>query len=140
MRLRSIDLNLLVIFDALMAEKSLSEAARKVGMTPSAASHALQRLRTTFNDPLIERTARGMVPTRRAQDLIKSVREGLQQLKHGIDNQLDFEPATAARAFNIRLSDFMMDCLLPRLCARVRAGRTWSDARRRSPAEARLGL
>jgi DNA-binding transcriptional LysR family regulator len=119
--LRSIDLNLLVIFDALMAEKSLSAAARKVGMTPSAASHALQRLRTTFNDPLIERTARGMVPTRRALDLITAVRDGLQQLKYGIGNQLDFDPATAERTFNVRLSDFMMDCLLPRLCARLRA-------------------
>jgi DNA-binding transcriptional LysR family regulator len=119
--LRSIDLNLLVIFDALMTEKSLSAAARKVGMTPSAASHALQRLRDTFNDPLIERTPHGMVPTRRAKDLINPVREGLQQLKHGIGNQLNFDAATADRTFNIRISDFMMDCLLPRLCARVRA-------------------
>lgn len=121
MNLRSIDLNLLVIFDALMAEKSLSTAARKVGMTPSAASHALQRLRMTFKDPLIKRTAHGMVPTRRAMDLIKSVRDGLQQLEHGIDRQLNFDPATAERTFNIRISDFMIDCLLPRLCARVRA-------------------
>jgi DNA-binding transcriptional LysR family regulator len=104
-----------------MAEKSLSAAARKVGMTPSAASHALQRLRTTFNDPLLERTSLGMMPTRRAKDMIKSVRDGLQQLKHGIGNRLDFDPATAERTFNIRISDFMIDCLLPRLCARVRA-------------------
>lgn len=121
MNLRSIDLNLLVIFDALMAEKSLSAAARKMGMTTSAASHALQRLRATFNDPVIERTGHGMMPTRRAKDLIKSVRDGLQQLKHGIDNQLDFDPARAERTFNIRISDFMIDCLLPRLCARIRA-------------------
>jgi DNA-binding transcriptional LysR family regulator len=56
MNLRTIDLNLLVIFDALMTEESMSAAARKVGITSSAASHALKRLRTTFNDPLLERT------------------------------------------------------------------------------------
>jgi DNA-binding transcriptional LysR family regulator len=121
MNLRCIDLNLLVIFDAVMSEKSLAGAARKVGLTPSAASHALNRLRRTFNDPLIERKPQGMVPTRRAKDLIRPVREALQQLKQGIANQLDFQPATAERTFNIRISDFMIDCLLPRVCARVRA-------------------
>jgi DNA-binding transcriptional LysR family regulator len=121
MNLRCIDLNLLVIFDALMAEKSVSAAARKVGMTPSAASHALQRLRTTFNDPLIERTPHGMQPTRRAKDLVMPVRDALQRLQHSIANHLEFEPGTAERTFNIRISDFMMGCLLPRLCARVRA-------------------
>jgi DNA-binding transcriptional LysR family regulator len=121
MNLRNIDLNLLVIFEALMTEKSISAAAHKVGMTPSAASHALQRLRKTFNDPLIERTSRGMEPTRRAKDLIKFVRDALHQLQSGIRNQLDFDPATAERTYNIRISDFMINCLLPRLCARVRA-------------------
>jgi DNA-binding transcriptional LysR family regulator len=120
MNLRSIDLNLLVIFDALMAEKSLSAAARKVGMTPSAASHALNRLRRTFNDPLIERTPHGMQPTRRARDLIEPIHAALAQLERSVSNQLDFDPATAERTFNIRISDFMVACLLPRLCARVR--------------------
>jgi DNA-binding transcriptional LysR family regulator len=119
--LRNIDLNLLVLFDALMAERSISAGARRVGMTPSAASHALQRLRTTFHDPLITRTSQGMEPTRRAKDLAKYVREAMHQLRQGIRNQLDFDPATAERTFNIRISDFMINCLLPRLCARVRA-------------------
>ena len=69
MNLRSIDLNLLVIFDALMAEQSIAGAGRKVGLTPSAMSHALRRLRQTFNDELLERTGRGMVPTKRALEL-----------------------------------------------------------------------
>jgi molybdate transport repressor ModE-like protein len=88
MNLRSIDLNLLVIFDAVMTEKSISAAARKVGMSPSAASHALQRLRATFNDRLVERTPHGMQPTRRAMDLIKPVREALRQLQRGIGHKL----------------------------------------------------
>lgn len=57
MNLRSIDLNLLVIFDALMAEKSITRAARKIGITLSAMGHALNRLRHTFDDELIERPA-----------------------------------------------------------------------------------
>ena len=122
MNLRTIDLNLLVIFDAVMSEKSISAAARKVGMSPSAANHALQRLRVTFHDPIVERTPRGMQPTRRAKDLIGPVREALRQLQRGIAHQLAFDPATAERTFSIRISDFMIDCLLPRLCARVRAG------------------
>lgn len=70
MNLRSIDLNLLVIFDALMAEKGISRAAKAIGMTPSAVSHALSRLRQTFGDPLFDRTPTGMAPTRRARELI----------------------------------------------------------------------
>ena len=119
MNLRSIDLNLLVIFDAVMAEQSISGAARSVGMTPSAVSHALSRLRQTFNDPLIERQPRGMVPTRRALDLIEPVRTALHQLRRRIADQLAFEPATSERIFNIRISDFLSGCLLPRVCARI---------------------
>ncbi len=63
MNLRSIDLNLLVIFDALMAEGSITGAARKVGITPSAMSHALHRLRDTFRDELLDR-ARSREPRR----------------------------------------------------------------------------
>jgi DNA-binding transcriptional LysR family regulator len=119
--LRSIDLNLLVIFDALMTENSITRAARTIGMTPSAVSHALQRLRQTFGDPLFERTQTGMRPTRRARELVGFVRAALHNLQHGISQQLEFDPATSSRSFSIRQSPFMSDCLMPRLCARVRA-------------------
>lgn len=121
MNLRGIDLNLLVIFEAVMAEKSIAGAARSVGMSPSALSHALSRLRQTFNDPLIERKPRGMVPTQRALDLIEPVRAALQQLRRGIVDQLAFEPATSQRTFRLCISDFLSGCLLPRLCARIQA-------------------
>lgn len=121
MNLRSIDLNLLVIFDALMAEKSITRAAKTIGMTPSAVSHALQRLRQTFSDPLFERSQTGMRPTRRARELVGFVRAALHSLQHGISQQLEFDPATSSRSFSIRQSAFMSDCLMPRLCARVRA-------------------
>jgi DNA-binding transcriptional LysR family regulator len=121
MNLRRIDLNLLLIFDILMAERSITRAAKEIGMTPSAVSHALRRLRGTFNDPLIERTPGGMVPTQRAQDLSRYVRAALQHLQCGIAQQLNFDLTTSERRFNIRISDFMIGCFLPRLCARVRA-------------------
>jgi DNA-binding transcriptional LysR family regulator len=121
MNLRAIDLNLLVIFDALMAERSITAAAKRVGMSTSAMSHALRRLRDTFNDPLFERTLEGLRPTQRALDLDRPVRTALLELQHGLSQQLDFDPATSGRTFNIRISDFLVGCLLPRLCARVRA-------------------
>lgn len=118
--LRRINLNLLVVFDALMTERSVADAAQKVGLTPSAVSHALQRLREAFNDPLLERTTDGMKPTQRAEDLIKPVGEALRLLQQGLADQLDFEAVTAQRTFTVRISDFMTQCLVPRLCARVR--------------------
>jgi DNA-binding transcriptional LysR family regulator len=62
-----------------------------------------------------------MEPTRRAKDLNKFIRDGLHQTRQGIRNQFEFDPATAERTFKVRISDFMISCLLPRLCARVRA-------------------
>jgi DNA-binding transcriptional LysR family regulator len=121
MNLRGFDLNLLVIFDTLVAERNITRAAKAIGMTPSAVSHALQRLRQTFNDPLFERSPMGMVPTRRAQELTPFVRTALHSIRHGIALHRDFDAATSQRTFSIRLSHFMSECLLPRLCARVRA-------------------
>jgi DNA-binding transcriptional LysR family regulator len=121
LNLRNIDLNLLVIFDALMAEKNITRAARVMGVTPSAISHALQRLRQTFDDPLFERQPGAMAPTRRAQELQPFVRSALQSLHQGLALYREFVPATSQRSFRILQSDFLSACLLPRLCARVRA-------------------
>jgi DNA-binding transcriptional LysR family regulator len=121
MNLRSIDLNLLVIFDALMAEKSVKRTAEKVGVTPSAISHALGRVRRTFNDELLVRTPRGLEPTHRGRELANSVREALQQLHRAVDQQLNFDCATSERTFKIHTSKYLDRCLLPRVCARIRA-------------------
>ncbi len=121
MNLRSIDLNLLVVFDALMTERSITGAARTVGITPSAMSHALNRLRQTFNDELLKRTGRGMVPTQRALDLWRSVSPALQQMQRAVGQQLEFDPGTSERCFTIRISDYMARCAMPpirRLCRR----------------------
>jgi len=85
-------------------------------------SHALHRLRQTFNDELLERTGRGgMAPTQRALDLWRPVGAALQQVQLAVDQQLEFDPASSARAFTVRISDYLVQCAVPRLCARVRA-------------------
>ena len=89
MNLRTIDLNLLVFFDALISERSITAAARKVGISPSAMSHALSRLRQTFDDELLERTGRGMVPTQRALDLWPAISAALQQVERAVEQQLE---------------------------------------------------
>ena len=75
MNLQSIDLNLLVAFEALMDERNVTRAARRVGLSQPAMSNALTRLRRTFGDPLLVRTPSGMSPTPAAQSLIEAVRE-----------------------------------------------------------------
>ena len=81
MNLRNIDLNLLVIFDAIVAERSITRAAKKIGISQSAVSHALGRLRQTFKDDLVRRTSRGMEPTARALNISKSVQAALKQIE-----------------------------------------------------------
>ena len=121
MNLRSIDLNLLVFFDALITERSITGAARKVGISPSAMSHALSRLRQTFGDEILERTGRGMVPTRRALNLWESLSDALQQVQRSVEQQLEFDPRVSERSFTLRVSDYHTQCVLPRLCVRTRA-------------------
>src|SRR5260370_13034400 len=104
-----------------MAEKSITRAAERVGMTASAMSHALGRLRDTFKDELLERTAHGMVPRQRALELWTSVRAALQQLQRAVDQQLAFDPKTSTRSFTVRVPDYLVQCAVPRLCARVLA-------------------
>ena len=113
MNLRSIDLNLLVVFDAIMAEGKLSKAAEKLGMTQSAASSALSRLRITFDDELFVRTRQGMVPTHRAQELILHVREALFSINKAFDSEQEFDPALSHRTFKMVMGDYGELLLLP---------------------------
>jgi DNA-binding transcriptional LysR family regulator len=116
MNLRSIDLNLLVVFEALIEERSVSNAAARIGMTQSAVSHALKRLRITFNDDLLVRTAGGMEPTPHAIKLAHSFRGALSQIEGTIKVRTKFDPATASETFYLSMSDYVRTFLLPRLC------------------------
>src|ERR1700761_9827734 len=105
MRLRTVDLNLLVMLEALVAERNVSKAALRMGLTQSAMSHALRRLRHSFGDPLFVRFATGMEPTRRALEIAGATRLALDQLEQTIDTSAVFDPATAERTFTLRISE-----------------------------------
>jgi DNA-binding transcriptional LysR family regulator len=118
--LRSIDLNLLVTFEAVLAERSVSAAAERLGLTQSAVSHALRRLRTTFGDQLLVRTSDGMEPTPRALQIAAVVSEALGQISQVIDEQKGFDPQVSERSFTLRVSEYVAPFLLPTLCSRLR--------------------
>jgi len=118
--LRRVDLNLLVMFEALVEERSVSKAAARLNLTSSAVSHALRRLREQFKDPLMLRTAEGMVPTPEAVRLAKSFRKAFSEIENAIGVAGEFDPATARRTFLLRVSDYVGILLLPRLCVELR--------------------
>jgi DNA-binding transcriptional LysR family regulator len=116
---RAPDLNLLVILDALLDERSVTGAARRLGVTQSAVSHALGRLRGHFGDPLFVRTSSGMTPTQRAHELREPIRRSLETLREVSQRGARFEPRTAVRTFTIAATDQVGIVLLPALYARL---------------------
>ena len=119
LNLRSVDLNLLVFFDALMAERHVTRAASKIAVSQSAMSNALARLRHVFRDELFVRTAKGMEPTPRAMELGPAVRSILQQTTRLMASDAFFDAATSERQFVCRMSDLVGALLLPPLFARL---------------------
>ncbi|PDT47725.1 MULTISPECIES: LysR family transcriptional regulator [Sinorhizobium] len=115
----SIDLNLLVVFDALVAEGHATRAAQRIGLTQPAVSHALNRLRALFGDPLFIRSPRGMVPTPAALDAAPAIRSILEQVEGVLRGGRIFEPEESGRQFVIGLSDYAAFVLLPQLTARM---------------------
>ncbi len=103
--LRRFDLNLLVAFDMLVAERSVTAAARRMGVGQPAMSNALSRLRDMFRDPLLIRTPNGLQPTSRALDLVAPVARILAALRADVFSAGGFSPATDRRTFRIGLSD-----------------------------------
>src|SRR5215213_10599687 len=99
--LARLDLNLLVAFDALLAERSVTRAAARVGLGQSAMSHNLARLRALFGDELLTRGAEGMRPTPRALTLAEPVRAALAGIEALLSRDEDFDPRTAERSFRI---------------------------------------
>lgn len=120
MRLRTVDLNLLVTLEALVAERSVSKAALRMGLTQSAVSHALRRLRATFDDELFVRSPDGMEPTLRAIEISDATRTALEQIERTVDKSATFDPATAERSFTLRISEYVSSYLLQRLCPKLR--------------------
>jgi DNA-binding transcriptional LysR family regulator len=114
----AIDLNLLIVFDAVMQERNLTRAGRRLGLSQPAASHALARLRTTLKDDLFVRTPEGMQPTARAQQMAEPVRDALRVLRLTLEPE-EFDPAVATRTFNIAVNNHAARAIVPELARRV---------------------
>jgi len=117
--LRSVNLNLLVVFDALMIERHVTRAANRAAMSQPAMSNALTRLRALFKDDLLVRTARGMEPTPRALELSESIHQILLQAERLMHSDALFDPATSQRSFTIRMSDLVGSLILPGCMAKL---------------------
>jgi len=99
------DLNLLVLFEAVLEERHVGRAAGRLSLTPSAVSHGLARLRRLFNDPLFLRTPKGVVPTSRATELAAPIAEVLAKARSIISIAKPFDAATSQRRFTIGAPD-----------------------------------
>ena len=119
--LRRVDLNLLIVFETLMHERSVTRAAEKLFLGQPAISAALARLRALFDDPLFVRTGRSMEPTARAQEIARLLSPALDSISTAVSLAADFDPATSNAVFRIGLSDDGEFALLPMLLKRLRA-------------------
>lgn len=118
--LRSFDLNLLVAFDALMSEGSVTKAARRLKIQQPAMSHSLSTLRVLLQDDLFIRVGQVMQPTSRARSLAIPVRQALKQAQLALTGGEAFDPATEERTFRIAMSPEVELLLIPDLTARLR--------------------
>jgi DNA-binding transcriptional LysR family regulator len=112
------DLNLLVVFDAVMQERSVTRAGDRLGLSQPALSHALARLRHMLKDDLFVRSPKGMVPTPRAEQLALPVRQALDELQHSLE-PTQFDPSTATRNFRVAVDNYAAVVLVGPLAARI---------------------
>jgi DNA-binding transcriptional LysR family regulator len=118
MNLNSLDLNLLTALDALLREVNVSRAALRIGLSQPAASHALQRLRDLFGDPLLVRTGARMELTARAQALRAPLAQALDQVR-GLFVPEEFDAARSERQFRLMMPDLAVELLMPPLMQKV---------------------
>lgn len=119
--LRRVDLNMLIVFETLMHERSVTRAAEKLFLGQPAISAALGRLRNLFNDPLFVRSGRSMEPTARAREIFALLTPALDSISSAVSRATDFNPATSQAVFRLGLSDDVEFALLPPLLRRLRA-------------------
>jgi DNA-binding transcriptional LysR family regulator len=128
MNFRQLDLNLLRVFDAVMAERSLTRAAANLALSQSAVSHALKRLRAAVGDELVTRTAFGVVPTPRAETLWPSVRAALGELQQAIAPG-EFDPRSHGANFRLTMADATAAMLMPPLVAAIEHAQALANLR-----------
>ncbi|MEL7141179.1 MAG: LysR family transcriptional regulator [Cyanobacteria bacterium J06573_11] len=115
MNLSSIDLNLLVVFQALMTHCHVTRAGEALGLSQPATSNALARLRKLTNDELFVRSARGVQPTPKARSLSIQLQPALSQIQNALTTPETFDPASSEMTFAIGMSDYVEFTLLPLL-------------------------
>ncbi len=131
MNLSNVDLNLLVVFDSLMQERSVTRAGRRIGMTQPAVSNALNRLRHLVKDDLFLRGPKGMRPTPRALELAGPVRQALAEVERALE-PVAFNPATASNTFRLAMADYAASLILPPLGRRIERDAPHVDVRVRT--------
>jgi DNA-binding transcriptional LysR family regulator len=109
------DLNLLLVFEALFRQGSVTRAAAQVGLSQSAMSSALGRLRVQFGDPLFVKTRSGMLPTPRALELAPALTDALAMVRGAMGKREAFDPATSSRSLRVYMTDVGETVLLPTL-------------------------
>lgn len=119
MNLAAFDLNLLRVFDAMMAERHVTRAGERIGLSQPAVSAALSRLRGLFNDELFVRNGHEMTPTARAIALAEPIADALRRVEFAIVAAAPFDPATARRDFKLRGVDYFGILLIPPLVQRI---------------------
>lgn len=117
-KLGAIDLNLLVVFDSVMQEKSVTRAGERLGLSQSAMSHALRRLRHMLKDDLFVRSPNGMVPTPRAEQLATPIRRALEGLQQSLE-PVRFDPSQATTTFRISVDNYSAIVLVAPIVSRI---------------------
>ena len=112
------DLNLLVVFDAIMQAKTLTRAGQRLGMSQPAVSHALARLRHMLKDDLFVRAPEGMLPTPRAERMAGPVHAALQELQVTLESD-EFDASQASRSFTIAANNYAARAVIPGLARRM---------------------
>jgi DNA-binding transcriptional LysR family regulator len=117
-KLGAIDLNLLVVFDAIMRDRSVTRAGQRLGLSQPAISHALTRLRHMLKDELFVRSPSGMVPTPRAEELATPIRIALDGLQQSLE-PVQFEPSKATTTFRIAVDNYAAIVLVAPIAAHI---------------------
>jgi DNA-binding transcriptional LysR family regulator len=151
MDLRGVDVNLVLALRALLLERNVTRAAKRVGLGQSSMSHALARLRAHFDDPLLVPVGRTLVLTERAKGLTAPTERAVEELERVFRGRSDFDPTTSDRTFRLLGTDNVELFLLPKLAALlareapgvslkvVHLPADWADVLRRGEADLKLG-
>ena len=132
MSTKRLDLNLLITFEALWKERSVTRAARRLNVAQPTVSNALAKLRDALGDQLFIRSPRGVEPTERCTEVARDVLQALRHIEQAIETSQDFDPALSNREFRIGCADFFDLLILPDLIERMSSEAPNIDIRLRS--------